>query len=191
MSAVIAVYASSKVVYGLRMALNTIFGTIEERGGLIERGISAVITLVGMLLAVAVVIVLTLVPRFLDWLGVADVSLTTGSWLADWLVVIAVTFVTTRLILKHGPNGGQRVPWLALGPWTATVGIVAVTIGVGVYARFSTSLGAAVLLFGTAVVILLWLYLCFVALLWGAIIEADRQAGATRRTSVADRPPGP
>ena len=50
------------------------------------------------------------------------------------------------------------------------------------------------LVFGTAVVILLWLYLCFVALLWGAIIEADdqRRADALRtRTSAGDLPPGP
>ena len=66
------------------------------------------------------------------------------------------------------------------------VGMGAATIGVGIYTRFSASLSAAVLVFGTAVVMLLWLYLCFVALLWGAIIEADD--ARTRTISEVQRP---
>lgn len=187
-SLLIAIYAASKVVFGLRMAMNSVFGVSGDRGGLIERGISAVVTLVGLIAAVAVVILLTVVPRVLEWLGVTDVRFTTGSWLADWLVAILLILVVVRWTLRHAPNVRQDVGWRALGVWVGTLGIVAATVGVGIYARFSSSLSAAVLVFGTAVVILLWLYLCFVALLWGAIIEADR---IRTRTSVGDRPPVP
>jgi membrane protein len=91
------------------------------------------------------------------------------------LVVLALVYLCVRWVMHHAPNHGKPVPWNSLGVALATVGIVGATVGVGVYARFSASLGAAVLLFGTAIVILLWLYLCFLALLWGAVIEADRQ----------------
>jgi membrane protein len=193
-SALIAIYAASKVVLGVRMAMNTVFGVEETRSGLIERAIATVITLVGLVAAVALVILLTLVPRVLGWLGVSSIPLSTGSWLADWLIVGALVFVAVRWTLHHAPNQSRRVAWTSRGAWAATAGIAAATIGVGVYARFSTSLSAAVLVFGTAVVILLWLYLCFVALLWGAIIEADdqRRADAVRtRTSAGDQTPGP
>jgi membrane protein len=174
-SVLIAVYASSKVVLGLRMAMNTTFGVVETRGGLIERAVSTVITLTGLVLAVGVVIILTALPRILQWLGITGFSLSTGSWILDWLIVVALVYLSVRWVMHHSPNGGRPVPWASPGVLLATSGIIAATVGVGVYARFSASLGAAVLLFGTAVVILLWLYLCFVALLWGAIIEADRQ----------------
>ncbi len=174
-SLVIAVYAASKVVYGVRMALNTVFGVVEVRSGLVERAFSAVFTLVGLVICVGVVVLLTFVPRILQWLGITGITTTTGNWLLDWLVVLLLVFVGVRGIVRRGPNGGVPVPWRSLGVAAATVWIVAVTAGVGVYASFSSSLGAAVLLLGTAVVILLWLYLCFVGLLWGAIIEADRQ----------------
>lgn len=187
-SALIAIYASSKVVFGVRMAMNTVFGVEETRSGLVERGVATIITLVGLVAAVATVVVLTVVPRALDWLGVTDVRLTTGNWLADWLIVIVLTFLAVRWILRHAPNRHQRVPWTSRGAVAATLGIAAATVGVGIYTRFSSSLSAAVLVFGTAVVILLWLYLCFVALLWGAIIEAD---DARTRTSAGDRPPHP
>jgi membrane protein len=184
-SALIAIYAASKVVFGLRMAMNTVFGVTETRSGLIERAVATAITLVGLVLMVAVVILLTFVPRVLEWLGATGRTTSTGNWLLDWLVVIVLVFVSVRWILRHAPNEGERVPWSSLGAIVATLGIFGVTVGVGVYARFSSSLGAAVLLFGTAVVILLWLYLCFVSLLWGAIIEADRQRGVQRMVSTS------
>jgi membrane protein len=193
-SALVAIYAASKVVFGLRMALNTVYGVDEERSGLFERAIATIVTLVGMVAAVVIVALLTIVPRFLEWLGITDVRLTTGNWLADWLVAGALVFLAARWTLAHASNVRQPVRWLSPGPWLATVGVGAATIGVGIYTRFSSSLSAAVLIFGTAVVILLWLYLCFLALLWGAIVEADvlsRRGALRTRTSAGDLPPGP
>jgi membrane protein len=174
-SVLIAIYGASKVVYSMRMALNTVFHVEEKRSGLIERGLSALATLVGLIAAVALVILLTVVPRVLDWFGVTNVRLSTGNWLLDWLVAVALIFLTVRGTLRRAPAERQSVGWLSRGAWLATAGIVGATIGVGIYTRYSTSLSAAILVFGTAVVILLWLYLCFLALLWGAIIEADDQ----------------
>ncbi len=184
-SLLVAIYAASKVVYSLRMAMNTVFGVEETRSGLLERGFAAVSTLLGMVAAVALVILLTVVPRVLSWLGVSDVRLTTGNGPLDWLLALGLTFVIVRWTLAHGSNERQRIRWTSLGAWVASLGIIAAAVGVGVYANYSSSLSATVLIFGTAVVILLWLYLSFVALLWGAIIEADVRT----RTTSEDPPP--
>jgi membrane protein len=201
-SALVAIYAASKVVYSLRMAMNDVFRVQETRSGPFERAISAIATLVGMIAAVALVIVLTIVPRVLQWVGIESVRLSTGNSVLDWVAAFALAFLLVRWTIMHSPNVRQRVPWTSLGAWVATVGIAGATVGVGIYAKYSSSLGATVLLFGTAVVILLWLYLTFVALLWGAIIEADSgraaralnddqdgQLEATTRTSAADQQP--
>ena len=192
-STVIAVYAASKVVFGLRLAMNTIAGVTETRSGLIERGIATLVTLAGMVIGVAVVLLLTLVPKVLEWLGLQSALTVTGNWLLEWAAAMALVFVGARWILQHAPNRAQRVPWTSPGPPVATLGILAATIGVGLYVRFSASLSVTVLLFGTAVVILLWLYLCFVALLWGAIVEADsrRRRDVRTRTNAGDQPPAP
>jgi len=161
------------------MAMNTAFGVLETRSGLVERAISAVVTLVAMVVGVGLVVLLTIVPQVLEWLGLANAPLTTGVPILDWLVVMLLVFVSVRWLLQHGPDRTASVSWLSPGAWTATVGIAAATAGVGLFTRFSTSISTAILVFGAAVVILLWLYLCFVALLWGAVIEAD----AERRSS--------
>ncbi len=185
-SVLIAVYAASKVVMGLRMAMNTVFGVVETRSGLIERGISAVITLVGLVAAVGVVIVLTVLPRILAWLGFEGAALITSAAWVEWPVAVLLLYLGSRWVLRHTPSTAVSVPWASRGALVATVGILGATIGVGIYATYSTSLSAAILVFGTAVVILLWLYLCFVALLWGAIIEAD---GIRTRTTSGAPPP--
>ncbi len=190
-SALVAIYASSKVVLGVRMAMNTVFGVVETRSGLIERGISTIVTLIGLVAAVGIVVLMTFVPRILQWLGVTGFAATTGNWLLDWLIILVLIYASVRWVMHHAPNGGHRVPWTSPGVSLATVGIGLATVGVGIYARFSASLGAAVLVFGTAVVILLWLYLCFVALLWGAIVEAERQRRVSAADAVAESAAGP
>ncbi len=174
-SVVIAVYASSKVVLGLRMAMNTAFRVSESRSGLIERAIAAVVTLAAMVIGVALVVLLTLVPRILALLQLPGLPVTTGLPILDWAVMIAVIFLAVRWLLRHGPDHAERVPWRSLGAWTATIGIAGATVGVGIYTRLSSTINATILVFGAAIVILLWLYLCFVALLWGAVIEAHAQ----------------
>lgn len=180
-SVMIAVYASSKVVLGMRMAMNAAFGVTETRSGMVERAFAAIVTLVGLVAGVAIVVLLTVVPKVLSWLELPPIPVSLGMPVLDWLVVVPLVFLAVRWLLRHGPDRRARVPWRSLGAWVATIGIMVVTAGVGVYAHFSSSIGTAILLFGTAVVILLWLYLCFVALLWGAVIEA--WAEARRRAS--------
>jgi uncharacterized BrkB/YihY/UPF0761 family membrane protein len=67
---------------------------------------------------------------------------------------------------------------LSWGPLVAAVWIMGSSAGVGVYVSLSGTLGAAIIVFGSALVVLMWLYLCFVGLLFGAEIEADRQERA-------------
>jgi membrane protein len=182
-SVLIAIYAASKVVMGVRMAMNAVFGVDAKRRGLILRAFSTVITLIGMVAAVAVAVVLTVLPQILDWLGVNDVSAALDQWWLTWPMAVLLLYFGSRWVLRHAPSTPVAVPWLSWGALVTTGGVLGATVGVGIYARFSASLGAAILIFGTAVVILLWLYLCFVALLWGAIVEADRIR--TRTTSEA------
>ncbi len=188
---VIAVYAASKVVLGLRMALDAIFGVDQRRSGLLDRAVSAVVTLVGLVAAAALVVAVTVVPVVLSWFGVDGAWVLTWPWPVNVLVWGALTYLVVRWTLAHAPNGGQPVGWASPGAAVATAGILLATAGVGVFAHMSRSLSAAVLVFGTAVVVLLWLYLCFVALLWGALIEAELRDWPIATATSADPPPAP
>lgn len=174
-SILIAVYASSKVVLGLRRALNTTFRVKEIRFGLVDRGVSAVATFLGLLFAVSAVVLLAVIPRVFDWLRIDTFSFTVGNAIVGWTLFALVTYVSVRVIYSHVPAERQHVPWLSRGVTVATLWIVTVTGGLGLYAKYSASFNAAVLVFGTAVVLLLWLYFCFLGLLWGATVEANQR----------------
>ncbi len=184
-SALVAVYAASKVVLGLRMAMNSAFGVVETRSGLIERGFAAIVTLIAIVVGVALIFILTVLPQILGFLELPSGPLSTGVPVLDWAVVMLLILVVVRWLLQHGPDRPGRVRWHSLGAWTATLGIAAATIGVGLFTRYSSSISAAIVIFGTAIVLLLWVYLCFVSLLCGAVIEAD----AERRRGLLP-PPG-
>ena len=179
---VVAVYGASRTVYYLRIALNTAFDVPDRYAGIWERIASALITLAGMVAAVAVMLVLTIVPMILKALNL-NVRLFTGVAIVDWGIVALLTWLACHWLIRRAANHRSRVPWWSPGPIVAVGWMVACTIGLGLYVRYSGSLGAAIAIFGSAVVILLWLYLCLLGLLIGAEVEAERQSRFSSRTS--------
>ena len=179
-SVLVAVYAASKVVYGIRLAQDTSYGAVSTSRTLLVRAVAAVITLVALLVVAALIVALTFVPKILSAFGLGDVRLVTGATALDWLVLVVVIWLLIRLTMTHLTGARQRIPLSALGPVAATAIIVASTVGVGVYAHYSSTLSAAVLVFGSPVVVLLWLYFCFLGLLIGTEMEAVRRQGQGR-----------
>jgi membrane protein len=174
-SVLVAVYAASKVVYGIRLAQDTSYGVVSTDRTFLARAISAIITLAALLLVAALIVALTFVPKILSAFGIADLRIVTGTTTVDWLVLVAVVWLFVRLAMGHLTAARQRIPVRALGPVVATLVIAGSTLGVGIYAHFSSTLSAAVLVFGSPVVALLWLYLCFLGLLIGSEMEAVRR----------------
>ena len=179
-SVVVAIYAASKVVYGIRLAQDASYGVVSTDRTLLVRAVSAVFTLAALLAVTVVIVAFTFVPKILSAFGLTDVRLLTGSTAVDWIGLVIVVWVLVRLTMGHLTAARQRIPFRAVGPIAATAVIAASTIGVGIYAHFSSTLSAAVLVFGSPVVALLWLYLCFLGLLIGSEMEAMRRAHGGR-----------
>lgn len=170
----VAIYAASRTVVGLRLALNSAFGVPDRYRGILERVAATVITLIGLIAGVAAILALTFIPRILAALGLTDIRITTGSWIADWLIAGIVVWLACWFVIARGANHRARIPLWSPGPILAAVWIIAVSVGVGIYATASSTMSAAVAVFGSALVILLWLYFGFVGLLLGAEVEAQR-----------------
>lgn len=161
----VAVYAASRVVLGMHLALNTALARPERYEGLGRRLFATVATLVGLIAVAALLIALTVIPVILQWLGL-DVRLTTGVPILDWLVFALVLWAGVWALLGR-PTGHARLR-VAVEPLVATIWILAVSGGVGIYASLSSSMGATSVVFGSAIVVLLWVYLCFIGILLAA-----------------------
>lgn len=181
-SVIVAVYASSKVVYGIRLAQDASYGASSSDSTWLVRAFSAVITLAALLAFAALIVAATVLPRILSAFGLDSVTLMTGTAEVDGVLVVALVWILVRLTMGHLTGARERIPLQALGPVVATAVMVVATVGVGLYAQLSSTISAAVLVFGAPVVVLLWLYLCFLGLLIGAEMEAIRRGRSGRFT---------
>ncbi len=175
-SLAVALYASSKVVYGVRMAMNTAFAVPDRRGGMLERLVSALVTLVGLIIGVVVIVAVTIIPKILHDLGIDSSGITTGQAWLDWAIVTVLVYAGVWAVLSFAPSRRRLLSWRDWGVLVGTVAVMGATAFVGVYVHYSSTMSAAILALGTPVVLLLWLYLCFIGILSGALVSADARA---------------
>lgn len=177
-SILVATYVASKVVYGLRIALTHMFGAPERIHGIINRGFSAVIALAGIIMMVAALLILQLLPRVLDALGFDSVLKLVGSRVVNWIVLVLFAFVICSVAIRYLPDVHPRVSFRSWGVVFATAWMVGSSAVFGLYTSLSNTVGAAVVIFGAPIVLMLWAYLIFVGIVMGAAIEAQRMGVA-------------
>jgi uncharacterized BrkB/YihY/UPF0761 family membrane protein len=174
-SILVAAYVASKVVYGLRTSLTRIFGGAERIHGVIARGFSAAVALVGIIVIVAALLVLQLLPRVLEALGFDTFLELVGSRAVNWLVLAIFAFVICAVAISYVPDISPRVKVKSWGVLFATAWMLGSSAVFGLYTSLSNTVGAAVVVFGAPIVLMLWAYLIFVGILLGAAIEAQRR----------------
>ena len=167
----IAIYAASKAITALRMALDRTFGFIGHRPDLLGRVRDAIITLVGLLMLIGVVLALTLLPRLARALGFPEVHFSTGVGWIDWLLFALVSWLFVLGVFRWGPSKAAPVSWKSPIAIAVALWFLGVSAGVGVYVGISTTIGAAIAAFGAPMVVLLWLYLSFMGVLLGAEMQ--------------------
>lgn len=171
-STLIAVYAASRFVYALRLSLDTVNDIDQERVPWWSRLFAAVITLAVFIVIAAALFVVTVLPSILQALGLSFTRITTGSGIVDWLIGAVVIYLLTRLTYRYAPHSRVSIPWLSWGAAFTTVWVIGLSLGVGLYASWSSTIGAAIAVLGTSVVLIFWLYLASVGFLIGAEIDA-------------------
>lgn len=105
---IVAIYAASKVVFGLRLALDGVFETAPKRRGFMARVIATLTTLIGMLVVVGAFVALTVLPRILGWLGATQVRIFSGIGILDWVIGALLIWLAIRWVLRHAPNNRSR-----------------------------------------------------------------------------------
>jgi membrane protein len=167
-------------------ALNVVYGVEEDRG-LVRRKLNDV----AIASAVIVLFVIVLGAIFLGGqiaddlfgkIGLGDTAATIWSY-ARWPVALTAAIVAYALVYGLAPDREpRRVRWFSPG---AAIGVglwLVLSVGFAVYVRNFASYGAVYGAFGTAIVLLLWLYLSANAFLFGAELNAElaRTAQAAR-----------
>lgn len=166
----VAIYSASKVVRDGRYAFDASFGLPPRTTGIIGFVSAAIITFIALLAAAAAAVVLAFVPRILEAMSIDYSGLLR---FAHILVTVALIYAGILLIYRLAARGSARIAWASTGAGFSLLWVVAVTVGIGLFANPSGAVGATMVVFGAPIILLFWSYFSFLGVLIGAEVEAE------------------
>ena len=143
---------------------------VSDSRGFVERNILGLAITVAAILSVAIVILT---------LGYAGFGNGVAGKIALYIVLFAAVLAAAALLYRKAPDR-DRVAWRQTLPGAAlfAAGMLAGTIGFGIYIANFGNYDATYGSLGAIVVLLTWMWLSAYLLLIGAAFNRDRQAGA-------------
>ncbi len=183
----LALWSASRGMSGLITALNIAYEGKERRGffkfNLIAIGLTLGL-LAGGIIAIALVAVLPAAARLLA-VGPAT------KWLlllAQWPLLILLVMLGLALLYRFAPDRDKpKWRWVSPGAVTATILWIVGSIGFTVYVANINSYDKTYGSLGGVVILLTWLYLSALAVLLGAVINAQSER-QTRKDSTEGIP---
>jgi membrane protein len=176
-SLVLALNGASGAFGAAGRALNVVYGVDEDRG-MVRRKlndvlVAATVILLFLIVLAAIFLGGQIADDLFGKIGLGDTVASIWSY-ARWPVALVAAIVAYALVYGLAPDREpRRVRWISPG---AAIGVglwLVLSIGFTIYVRNFASYGAVYGAFGTAIVLLLWLYLSANAFLFGAELNAE------------------
>jgi membrane protein len=184
-------WSVSSGVQGLVKGLNVVYDERETRGFVKLRGLSLLLTLGAIVVAVVALALITVFPSAIDRLGLGQAGQVAAS-VARWVALAVLVLLALGVIYRLGPDrANPRWRWVSIGAVVALVlwllGSVGFSFYVDNFGKYNQTYGAL----AAVIILLLWLFLSAFAVLLGAEFnaESERQQ-ATDTTTGPERPPG-
>lgn len=173
-SALIALWSSSKGIYGLLTGLNAVYGVSENRGYLYTRFISIVYSLGFLLVLILTLVLHVFGGRMLTFLRGLDAPVL--NFIIDilnlrfFLLMILQCFLFTAMFMVL-PNGRNRFVTSLPGGLLSSIGWQVFT---NLYSVYISNYSGYANVFGSVYAIalsMLWLYFCLCILLYGGALN--------------------
>jgi membrane protein len=184
-------WSASGGVQGLVKGLNLVYDEGESRGFLKLRGLSLLLTLGAIVVAVVALALITVFPAVIDDLGLGQAGELAAS-IARWVVLALLVLVALAVVYRLAPDrANPRWRWVS---WGAVVALVVWLLGsvgfswyVDNFGKYNQTYGAL----AAVIVLLLWLFLSAFAVLLGAELDAETERQTARDTTTGpERPLG-
>jgi membrane protein len=184
-------WSVSSGVQGLVKSLNVIYDEQETRGFVKLRGLSLLLTLGAIVVAVIALALVAVFPNFVESLGLGQAGALAAS-IARWVFLAALVLVAVDVLYRLAPDrASPRWRWLSLGAVVALVLWLLGSIGFSWYvdnfSNYNQTYGAL----AAVIILLLWLFLSAFAVLLGAEFDAETERQTARDTTTGpERPLG-
>jgi membrane protein len=184
-------WTASGGVQGLVKGLNIVYDEKETRGFLKLRGLSLLLTLGAILVAVIALALIAVFPAVIDNLGLGRAGELAAS-IARWVVLALLVLAALAVVYRFAPDrANPRWRWVS---WGAVVALVLWLLGsigfswyVDNFGKYNQTYGAL----AAVIILLLWLFLSAFAVLLGAEFDAEIERQTARDTTTGpERPLG-
>ena len=191
LSLLAVLWSASGGVQGLVKSLNLVYDERETRGFLKLRGLSLLLTLGAIVVAVVALALITVFPAVIDDLGLGEAGELAAS-IGRWVILALLVLVALAVLYRYAPDrANPRWRWVS---WGAVVALVLWLLGsfgfswyVDNFGKYNQTYGAL----AAVIILLLWLYLSAFAVLLGAEFDAEIERQTARDTTTGpERPLG-
>ena len=182
-------WSASGGVQGLVKALNLVYDEKETRGFLKLRGLSLVLTIGAILMAVVAIALIAVFPGFVDNLGLGRAGELAAS-IGRWVVLALLALAALAVLYRYAPDrANPRWRWVS---WGAVVALVLWLLGsvgfswyVDNFGKYNQTYGAL----AAVIILLLWLFLSAFVVLLGAELDAETERQTARDTTTGPSRP--
>jgi membrane protein len=184
-------WSVSSGVQGLVKGLNVVYDERETRGFVKLRGLSLLLTLGAIVVAVVALALITVFPAAIDNLGLGRAGELAAS-IARWVVLALLVLAALAVLYRFAPDrANPRWRWVSPGAVVALVLWLLGSIGFSWYVdnfgKYNQTYGAL----AAVIILLLWLFLSAFAVLLGAEFDAEAERQTARDTTTGpERPLG-
>ena len=191
LSLLAVLWTASGGVQGLVKGLNLVYDEKETRGFLKLRGLSLLLTLGAILMAVVAIALVAVFPAVVDDLKLGQAGQLAAS-IARWVVLALLVLSAVAVLYRFAPDrANPRWRWVS---WGAVVALVLWLLGsigfswyVDNFGKYNQTYGAL----AAVIILLLWLFLSAFVVLLGAEIDAEIERQTARDTTTGpERPMG-
>lgn len=173
--AIIALWTASTGVRATMNAFNVAYGIRETRSPWLLYPLSVLYTLAVAVLLVASAALLLIGPTAIQWLeaqvGFGQALVTVWTWIR-WPLAILLLILCAGLVYYSAPAAQPRFPFVTPGAVVAVLTWLLASLGFDVYVRNFANYNATYGSMGSAVLLLLYLFISAAVLLYGAEINA-------------------
>ncbi len=190
-STALALFGASRGVKGFIIALNNIYQENEKRNFLFLTIFAFALTLGLIVVLLIMVAAIIISPNLLAWLGMDETYLPLYQ-IFRWGFLIAFATFAISLLYSFGPSRRRaRWRWVTPGSLLATLLWLLISAGFSFYVSHFATYNETYGSLGAVVILLMWLWLSAVAVLTGAIIDAQSELQTEQDSTIGpDQPKG-
>ena len=184
---VLALWSASRGMSGMITALDIAYEEKERRGFFKLNMIALGLTLGLMVGGIVVIALVAVLPAALQLLPLGPAT----KWVllvVEWPLLIVLVMLGLAVLYRYAPDRDKpQWRWVSAGAIAATILWIVASIGFTVYVANFSSYDKTYGSLGGVIILLTWLYLSVLAVLFGAVINAQSEK-QTRKDSTEGSP---